>query len=483
MSRKKKNGLAGIVIGPVLIVVAIVAIWKNETRYDFYREAAGTTAISTLESAVPDQLISHTGSMDTSAEIVGKYIESFEGFLVVRRSAEIYAWDRDEDDDGRVTWSKRWMSSIENNERNRGIRQLLQSGRMLPDQYRVGELSIPSKSIEFVDPNRSISIGELRLTPIAQQLRLQKRGQEYFYLIKSSGDQIGDERVRYSGIPIPSTATYFGKFSEGQGVAHDAHQRTGFINLMIQDSGVLHHIVAGQREAALATMKAYLSRLKWIVRGISTGVTVIGFLFLFGSVARFLFPLPIIGPLAERGAWLLAFLIGIPVAMAAIAISFLASHPLWLAGGITGIALVIYLLRRRGEQTKIALHKGLEQDFGRAIKNEDFEDLEFRELVYLAQSDGEVGEEETAFLSRWGKKHGWTQSESQKRIDDALAQRLTEPDTDASTEPHLRNLIRLSMADGNLTAFEMHTIRTAARKAGYDSSAITELMQEVRRSV
>lgn len=483
MSRRKKNGMAGIVIGPVLILFALVAIWKNETRYDFYREAAGTTRVQTLAAAAPDQLISHTGSMDTAAEIPGKYLEAFEGFLVITRSSEIYAWDRDEDDDGHVTWSKRWMSSVESNERNRGIRQELRSGRMLPDRYHVGELSVHSRSIEFVNPNVPISIDGLRLTPLARQMRLQKQGQSYLYLLKFSGDQIGDERVSYSGIPIPGTATYFGKFSEGQGRAYDAHQRTGLINQLIQDSGVLHHIVAGDRETALATMKAYLNRLKWIVRGISTGVTVLGFLFLFGSVAKFLFPLPIIGPLAERGAWLLAFLIGIPVALAAITISYLASHPFWLAGGFAGIGLVVYYLRRRGEQTKIALHKGLEQDFGRAINNEDFEDLEFRELVYLAQSDGEVGSEEMKFLQRWGKKHGWTQAESQKRIDDALAQRLTEPDTDASTEPHLRNLIRLSMADGNLTAFEMHTIRTAARKAGYDSSAITELMQEVRRSV
>jgi uncharacterized membrane protein YebE (DUF533 family) len=483
MSRRKKNGLAGIVIGPVMIIVALVAIWKNETRYDFYREAAGTTAIQTLDAAASDQLISHSGSMDTSAQIPGKYLEVFEGFLIITRSSEIYAWERDEDDDGHVKWSKRWMSSVENNERNRGIRQELQSGRMLPDEYLVGELKVRSKSIEFVDPNVSIAISGLRLTPVARQLNLQKQGQNYLYLSKFSGDQIGDERVRYSGIPVPANATYFGKFSDGQGRAYDAHQRTGLINQLIQDSGVLHHIVAGDRETALATMKAYLSRLKWIVRGISTGVTVLGFLFLFGSVAKFLFPLPIIGPLAERGAWLLAFLIGIPVAMAAIVISYLASHPFWLAGGFASVGLVIYFLRRRGEQTKIALHKGLEQDFGRAIKNEDFEELEFQELVYLAQSDGEVGSEEKTFLLRWGKKHGWTPPESQKRIDQALSQRLTQPDLDASTEPHLRNLIRLSMADGNLTAFEMHTIRAAARKAGYDSAAITELMQEVRRSV
>ena len=480
MKRRKKNGMGGVIFGPILILLSIAVIWKNETRYDYHREATRCTPVTDVGTATSGQRISFTGPMDKTMEISGNYLESFEGYLVVNRNAEIYAWEKDEDDDG-TTWSKRWMSRLERNSRNTGFSQRLSSSRLLPSDYKVGELSVVSDSIEFVDASENINIFDLTLTETATGFDLSQRGEE-LYLAKGRSDNIGDERVRYSGVPIPDIATYFGKFSGGRGVAYDENRRTGFISQMIGDSGILHHIVAGERERSLATMKAYLNRLKWIVRIAGAGCVVLGFVFLFGSIARFLFPIPLIGPLAERGAFVMALCVGIPVAFMAVLVSYLLSHPFLLAGIVAAIAGLIFWLRRKGEGRKKVIRQQLESDLGHVIKDEEFEDLEFRELAYLAYSDSDVDEKEESFLFQWGKKHGWTTEKCQQVIHEVVAQRSLIPEQQRTTESHLNNLIRLAMADGDVTVYEMHTIRTAARKAGYDDTKISALMNQVRQN-
>mgnify|MGYP001818553037 CR=1 FL=1 len=123
MARRKKSGWGGFLIGPALILASLVVLYKNEARYDYSREAAGTIVLQNVADGTEGQLISCTGPMDQSLTIRGKYVDAFVGYLVVYRSAEIYAWDRDEDDDDRVTWRLRWMNSPQSNRRNSIIKQ------------------------------------------------------------------------------------------------------------------------------------------------------------------------------------------------------------------------------------------------------------------------------------------------------------------------------------------------------------------------
>ena len=110
-------------MGLILLGGSIGAIWKNEHRFDYYQAAKATEPTEAVGDLSADRLFSHTGSMDRDLTMKGDYVQSFQGLLEVSRSAEIYAWDRDEDDDG-VTWSKEWMSSLENNSRNSDLKKL-----------------------------------------------------------------------------------------------------------------------------------------------------------------------------------------------------------------------------------------------------------------------------------------------------------------------------------------------------------------------
>ena len=192
------------------------------------------------------------------------------------------------------------------------------------------------------------------------------------------------------------------------------------------DSGVLHHIVAGER--GLTGDDEGLSYAIEMDRSTGRiGCVVLGFVFLFGSIARFLFPIPIIGSLVERGAFIMALCVGIPVAFIAVLVSYLLSHPFLLAGIVAAIAGLIFWLRRKGEGRKKVIRQQLESDLGHVIKDEEFEDLEFRELAYLSYSDSDVDEKKNRSFSV-GQKHGWTTEKCQQVIDEVVTQRALIPE-------------------------------------------------------
>ncbi|QDS90456.1 Dna-J like membrane chaperone protein [Rosistilla ulvae] len=480
MARKEKSRWGGIVIGPVVMLAAMAALWCNETRYDYYKAAAKTTEVAVPDDAKPGANFSLTGSMDAGLTYPGKYVDSFTGYLTVARSAEIYCWDHDKDDD-HDRWSMKWKSSVESNSRNSGVHQQCSSTSLHPPEYRVGELPVDSQLIEFVDGYDPIRPNALTLSPAGTALRLQPQG-EYFYLSKNRSGNLGDERVRYTGIPVPALATYFGKSASGRGVADQSHQRTGFINQIIQDSGNLHYIVAGDRPTALASMKSHIQRLKWIVRGIGTAAVVIGMMILCSTFVGFLFHIPVIGSIAETGTFLISLLIGLPLALLTIASGYLASHPFILAAIAIGIVAIIYWIRQRGQASQQILKQDLDQQYGHQLGYEEMKDLEFLELAQLAFSDAKLDAGEAKVLSQWARKQGWDKAKCDAMIKRAKENRATEAAAE-SNDDHLQNLIRLAMADGSLSNYEIRTIRKVSKQIGYDDQTIREMIDRVRRGI
>ncbi|MEL7500306.1 MAG: TMEM43 family protein [Planctomycetota bacterium] len=476
MSRQKKNGgCFGILIGPGIAFFALVAIWKNEARFDYHRAAARTPEVAQLENASEDQRLSHTGPMDQSLTMPAGYVESFSGYLKVWRTAEIYAWDKDTDSDNHTTWNKEWMSSVESNSRNRGIKQTLASKNFIPERFQVGDLSIDAEMIEFVDSSQQILPKQLELT--RQGLRVEGK---YFYLRKNQASNLGDERVSYSGIPVPATATYFGKYSGGIAVADTTNMRTGFINQLIQDTGILHHLVAGDRTTALATMKAYIGRLKWIIRGIGTAAVVLGMFIMFASMFGFLFHIPIIGRIAESGSFLLALAIGLPLAIVTMVASYFVAHPMILVAIIAIIIAALYLMRRRAKKTQDAVQSDLYQRYGHTLQPLEVKELEFVELAKLAMSDAQLGSDEEKFLREWASNHKWDDAKFDQMLQRAKDEEHADGASEVSNDEHLMNLIRLALADGMVSAFEIRAIRTTARRVGYDDKTIDDLTNQVR---
>lgn len=481
MASNENQRWPGMLMGPALVLLTLPVLWQNETRYDFYRAASATKAVDSFDDVAPGSLISWTAPMDTELSFPGEYVDGFKGFLTVAREAEIYCWHNDAPYSRNSQTELKWRPSIEDGSMNYGVKQQCESRNFFPLQYHVGELPIQISSIEFVDSYDTIRPSDLRLTQVGTQLHLAPRNR-YFHLAKNRSDGLGDERVLYTGIPVPPVATYFGKYESGQGVADQSHQRSGFVYRMIQDSGTLHYIVAGDRATALATMKSHLLHLKWFVRGFGTASIIGGFTMLFYSITGVLYHLPLIGPIARWGSFLVAVLIGVPIAMLTIAGGYLIAHPLLLAAIATGIVVTIYLLRKRGKASQQTLRRDLDQHYGYALGTDELKELEFIELAQMAMSDAKLHDEETKVLKKWAKKHRWDTAKYDAMLARAQSKRES-LDSKPSDDEHLRNVVRLAMADGTLTGYEIRTIRSVAKRLGFDDATIGEMIERVRRGI
>ncbi len=479
----RKN--SGFLIGPLIVCIAIAILWKNEGRFDYHLAAKATEQITDVTSTDTGQLLSYTESMNPDLVLEGGYVKSFTGYMTVKRAAEVYCWDEEEDDEGRTQWTKRWMSRVQENSRNRQIQQSLSSRTFRPPVYQIGELQIQASSVEFVDGHLKIAASQLRLSDEGhkKKLSLSKRNYYYFFLGKRGrtpiGLTIGDERVSYSGVPVPETATYFGKFDGNGGVPHQAVTRGAFLDGMINDTGVLHHIVAGNRTAALLTMKHHISQLRWRMRIAGSIAACIGFVMLFGSAVGLIYHLPVIGYFAEQGVLFLGISSGLLVSLITIAISYVLHHPIILLLTILIFVGVFFLVRTNASKSQQKLKARVDRNAGHPVDSGELSEMQFVELLRMAKVDQNIAMEERRHLKKWATQHHWSKEKVSALIKKANS---TETATSASDQAglHLRSLIRLALADGELHRYEFNAINAAAKQIGFTSSDLAKTVREVR---
>lgn len=123
-------------------------------------------------------------------------------------------------------------------------------------------MKVDSNSIEFVDSYVRLPVGQLSVSPAGKKLRLHASGESLF-LEKQQSSNLADERVSNESIPFAATTTYFGKLEQRRGVRHQAVKRDGLLDGLPQDTGLLHHLVSGERDVAVKTMQSHLFLMKW----------------------------------------------------------------------------------------------------------------------------------------------------------------------------------------------------------------------------
>ncbi len=469
--RVKKKG-NGFVFGVLLIGASLSGLWKNETRFDYHKAALKAQPVKAVDDLAYDQIISYTGAMDQSFTMQGKYVKQFVGYLTVHRDAEIYAWHRKEDDDG-VSWTKEWMSHLQKNKRNAGLKKQLRSKTFTPDHYQVDDLQIDSQKVQFVNRRHTLAPSTLELTPDGTQKELTIQD-NHFYWDKNPDDQLGDERISYRGRPIPAVATYFGKFAEEKAVAHQAEVKEGIISGMIGDKGILHHLVAGDRDTALASIKSHLQRTKTIVRIVGVVLCCFGWAILFTSITRFLFFIPWIGPAARQLSFFIGGVFGVIFGGLAIVCGFLANQPILLGlvilTAIASITLIIYHAMR----SRMMLRHQVENQIGHAPSQNELQELEFIELAHLAEVDGVISADEETLLSNWAKQR----SISKEKV----AEILSNPNKSSNHSPResVKKLILYSMADGQIDKVELLVLKRASEMGEVSQRELKGLIKEVK---
>ena len=475
--KKKQNPFAAILMGPAIGFVAVMALWHNEGRFDYYKAAKATTPIEAMGLDGEGRTVSITGWMDQDLTFAGDYVESFRGYLVVGRYAEIYSWEKDTDSDGDVTWSLGWHSYVESNSRNSGVAQQLGSRTIQLDEYMVGDWNVDGDRLDFIDSRQPIPPSELSLSVAGRELELRPEG-EYFFLRKGIAEELGDERVRYSGVPVPASATYFGLLRADRGVAHVAEVKTGWVHQLIGDTGLLHHLAAGDREVALQAMKADLARVKWLIRILGTLGAILAYLVFFSAFFRILMYVPVINRIAELGILLVSLILGLVTACLTIVTSYAIHHPL-LPVTILGavVALVLYS-RRRGRRAQAGAREALAREFGHPLSERELAERQFVGMAQVAMADRQLDKKEEETLHKWAAQRGFSEDDVTRLL--ASAERET-AETGVGDEQHLATLIQLALADGNVSAYELKKLFQAGKQLGRSPKEVRMMVADASK--
>ena len=490
MAREKKNSkLGALLVGPALIIVGVLALWENEGRFDFAKAARQATVVGTPAQAQQAETFAYTGQLETAMPIAGYYVKEFTGYYQVTRNAEIYCWDKDEDSDGHTTWDKEWMSSVESNSRNNGLRQTLEGGQLRPEKYELGDLVISPKDIHLVDPNETIPAGKLVRTQAGRDAGLLV-DRDYFFKGQGSiaSPELGDERIEYLGVHNVMTASYFGALEGDQASGKQFEISQSFLSRFIGNDGVLHHLVNGNRETALGSIKGYFTKVLWLTRLGGTAAVVFGMMATMSVFLGLLYHIPLLGNLVEWGAFLVSLVLGVTLSAMVIVTSYIAHSPVLIALVLVLVAVGVYLLLQRSRTTKknvqTTLHdyqarhavEGYDIDVDAATGwSPNFAEQTFQKLVTMAAING-LSHKETKFLERWGELNGVAKS----RIDEMLEN--TSGDAEAM-EVDTRNdmilLVCVALADGMLSGRELSALKAIARRIGMKMEVLAEIIAGV----
>ncbi|MGI9266155.1 MAG: TMEM43 family protein, partial [Akkermansiaceae bacterium] len=339
---------------PGLAITGILALWENESRFNYYEAARDATQISSPHESSCEP-ISFTGRLDTDIPISGDYIERFVSYHKVSRRAAIYSWHKGKNSEGHTTWELGWHSRLEKNSRNSGLQQKLSSRDLYPSHYILGDMRITKDHIHFVDSPVAISVKSTELTKKAHSLKPRNFGG--LYLANGKPNNLGDERVIYKGIPNAPTATYFGVISDEVGVGKQLETVPGKVSSLIKNDGILHHLVNGGREAALIKMKDNFERTVWYTRIGGSLAIIVGIYFFFNSFYSLLYRIPLVERLVNKGAFVGSLAIGTPIALIVIISGLMTHNPFSVAFPlIIIITIVTYFILRSKTTKKQANH-------------------------------------------------------------------------------------------------------------------------------
>jgi tellurite resistance protein len=497
MANKRDSLIAKILAPPIIVYFGIMMLWENEGRFDYAKAAHETTVITSPSNAPSNKTVSMTGNLDTEIPISGEYVEQFMGYHVVSRRAEIYAWERNEDSEGRVSWDKEWMDYLENNNRNRklNLKKTLHSTSLYPPKYQLEDLTVIPARIHFVDDYSSISIDNLTLSETGRSFGLKNN---YNYLYKSINNevttQLGDERLSYSGVRNASPATYFGLLKNGTATGKKfkignnpkiSFQNFSFelpIHDMIKNDGILHHIVNGEREQALKTMKSHITWLKWKIRGAGTLAIILGIFLFFSYFVNLLYRIPLLGDMIQAGVLLVSIAIGIPIALLVMLSSAMVHHPIIIVLPLILLIGAVILIKRQSKKASVNVQRTLdtyEKTHNTEMQTNDASTIKtsnaevtIAALIKIAMTDGNYNKKENKFIRNWALKNGITES----RVDELFLEAKQSSEQHEISRNDVIIMACLAMADGLLSERERSYLNKIGWTIGLTQNDIREII-------
>jgi hypothetical protein len=347
-------------------------------------------------------------------------------------------------------------------------------------------MEVSVERIHLVDLFASIPVDRLPLSDSGTRLGLE-RSSGHLYLRQSpNASSAGDERLSYTGVKAEPQATYFGVIEEGVGVGKQFELRESFISALIQNDGILHHLVNGDRDEALATVRLDFVFTKWLVRVVGTLGMIVGFGLLFRRFASLLYRFRSLRGLVRVGVFALGLAVGLPLALAVMASSMVIHSPLAaavpMALAVGGVAYALRRTRRTGALAEAKLEERLaerrtsERSEGGPGEIDSVAAIEdtFSTLAALALVEGGLDPKEQKFLTKWGRRKGIEEVRMAELLSDAQ-----EGAPEATSRENLELLVYMALVDGVLSARESSVLEGLGKKLGISPAELMDIVTDL----
>jgi hypothetical protein len=343
------GSFAGLLIGPLLVIVAIGLLWWNEGRAVQAIVGLGDATRAMIEApadpvspANEGKLVHVVGPATAQAKIADPDVgPTFVGQVAVARTVEMYQWRQKEESHSQNntggsqtttttdTYSKDWSadaidsSAFKHPEGHTNPPMNFKSARWAASDAKLGGFTLDTTTLGLVDPSTA-------LTPDAPA-GWTRAGDAY---IKgdAAAPKIGDMRVSYRGLASGETLSVLAAQSSG-----------GFAPFVTPNGYRIDLVADGSEPAAtmIANKKQAEATLTWILRGAGTVLMFVGFMLFLGPLSTLASVLPFLGGIVRGAAAAISLVITLPLTLVVIALAWLGHRPL-IGGGLLLVAAGLF---------------------------------------------------------------------------------------------------------------------------------------------
>jgi hypothetical protein len=356
------SSLAGLIIGPLLVIGAVVLLWWNEGRamqaIVGLKDAASQVVEADASGPLPDnhnKLIHVVGSATAQSPIQDPDVGvSFPGQVAVARTAEMYQWKEDKKEEteeklggGTTTtttydytrvWSDDPINSSEfrHPENHQNPEMPFRSARFTASDAKLGGWRLDA---DILDQIKFVQA----LTPEAPAGWA--RSGESFYRGDPATPKVGDMRVRFAGLPSGTTISVLAKQSS-DGFAPFTAKNGYEVELAAMGDRSAAELIAGKRRSEAV--------LTWILRAVGMGLMFLAVALFLGPLSTLASVIPLLGDLVGGAVALVSLAIAVPLSILVIAFAWLAFRPL-IGGSLILVALIVGYLLWRWRKSRAAV--------------------------------------------------------------------------------------------------------------------------------
>lgn len=350
--KKVKDSIFGVLIGIIFIIGGIFLIFWNEKNnvknikvIDELQKVVIDVKSDDIQTTNDNKLVNTSGKLVLSGNIVDTSFGVKVGSAILVRTVEMYQWKENcsTDDNNKKTceYSKTWSSNlIDSNKFETKANHInpsymsYKSETILGKNIKVGNYSLSD------DQLKNLSTDKVYTDYTNLPYGYKKVGEYVTNASNYDEPEIGNLRIKYT-------------YNDSTDVTVLAMQKgNNLIDYKTEQGTLINEIRSGIKSSSemIQIIENSNNLLKWILRGASLLLEIIGIAAIFGPITSLTSYVPILGSLVGTATSLVGFLLGTSITLLCTAIAWILYRPLL---GIILLAmslLLFYILMSKGKK-------------------------------------------------------------------------------------------------------------------------------------